>query len=166
MQLSDQVTVRTCFASDESFLREILYHAIFVPPGLPPPAKNIVEQPDIARYVQNFGQRPGDQGMLAELGSVPCGAVWVRLIQGYGFVDSQTPELTIAVLPENRDRGIGILLLRALFEQIQPQYKQISLSVSELNPAIHLYERLGFVVVRREGSSITMLKRLVPFEHD
>jgi hypothetical protein len=36
----------------------------------------------------------------------------------------------------------------------------ISLSCDPANPAMRLYERLGFVAVGESGTSITMLKRL------
>ena len=53
----------------------------------------------VQRYVMTWG-RPGDAAVIAydEAGNV--GAAWYRLFKerepGYGFVDEQTPELTIA----------------------------------------------------------------------
>src|SRR5258708_12845491 len=75
------------------------------------------EDPDlpVARYVNNWG-RPGDAGLVAwEAG--PIGAAWYRLFPasapGFGFVDEQTPELTIAVVPSRPGGGLGRQLMTA-----------------------------------------------------
>jgi GNAT superfamily N-acetyltransferase len=42
---------------------------------------------------------------------------WPAGETGCGFVDSETPELSVAVRPEYRGRGIGTLLLRRLLAE-------------------------------------------------
>src|SRR5947209_20301944 len=81
------------------------------------------EDPDlpVARYVNNWG-RPGDAGLIAwENG--PIGAAWYRVFPasspGFGFVDEQTPELTIAVVPSRRGSGLGGQLMEALLDRAQ-----------------------------------------------
>ncbi|MCP3938443.1 MAG: GNAT family N-acetyltransferase [Actinomycetia bacterium] len=68
--------------------------------------------------------------------------------------ESTVDELGIAVLEERRGRGIGTRLLDELLA-ISPR---VSLSVDDRNPAIGLYERVGFEVVRRDAHSVTMLR--------
>jgi len=51
----------------------------------------------------------------------------------------------IALLPEYRGRGIGTQLIRQLIEQATQVGSVVHLHVLRTNPAIHLYERLGFV---------------------
>ena len=51
----------------------------------------------------------------------------------------------IALLPEYRGRGIGTQLIGELIEQATKAGSVVRLSVLRTNPAIHLYERLGFV---------------------
>jgi GNAT superfamily N-acetyltransferase len=80
--------------------------------------------------------------------------------KGYGYIDDETPELSIAVLPEYRGKGIGTDLLRHLIEEVRVRHRALSLSVSSDNPAIHLYKRLGFEVVEQTGTSLTMKKQL------
>ncbi len=87
------------------------------------------------------------------------GAAWLRLIQGYGFVAEDIPELTIAVLPAYRGRGIGTALLTQLIDEAAQSFQGISLSVVGENPAINLYRRLGFEIVRPDGASFTMVLR-------
>jgi ribosomal protein S18 acetylase RimI-like enzyme len=125
------------------------------------------QDPDlpVARYVNNFG-RPGDAGLVAwERG--PVGAAWYRLFKGsepgYGFVDEQTPELTIAVVPSCRGKGYGAELLTALLDRARADgYRQISLSVEADSPAVKLYERHGFEAVAHQGEASVMVAELTP----
>ena len=155
--------IRRLAQADEQFLWEMLYAALHVPEGHAPFPKEIVWEPDIAKYVRHWGKE-GDAGFIAvdALTSLPVGAAWVRMFtaenRGYGYVDDETPELSMAVLPEYRAQGIGTDLLSHLIEDVRLQHRGLSLSVSSDNPAVHLYERLGFEVVGRNRGSLTMKK--------
>ncbi|HYR88006.1 MAG TPA: GNAT family N-acetyltransferase [Terriglobia bacterium] len=157
--------IRKASASDEPFLREMLYHSLYVPEGHAPFDRDILNRPDIAKYVKGWG-RSGDLGLIgvdASSGQA-VGAVWVRNFtaseRGYGYVADNIPELGIAVLPEHRGRGVGSALLQRLVEMAGAAYDAVSLSVSMDNPARRLYERVGFEGVGASGNSLTMLKRL------
>jgi ribosomal protein S18 acetylase RimI-like enzyme len=172
MQLTRENTVMTpdfylrpLSPDDQPFLWEMLYQAIFVPEGAAPLPREIINSPELAVYVQNWGQ-PDDLGLLAAALSTaqPLGAVWLRRFtaanKGYGYIDDQTPELSIAMLPSHRGKGIGKALLSALLVRAQPLYKAVCLSVSIDNPAARLYQRLGFEVVGRDDNSLIMRKHL------
>ena len=81
---------------------------------------------------------------------------------GYGFVDEQTPELAIAVVPSARGRGVGSKLIEALLARAREAgYDTISLSVDRTNAgAIELYGRHGFEQVGESDDSVTMLAQL------
>lgn len=96
------------------------------------------------------------------------GTAWCRLWtndnQGYGYLDSTTPELAIAVLAEYRGQGIGTLLLQKLLETLRVHCPALSLSVRSDNPVVNLSHRLGFEEVpskrhfnRVGGYSLTMV---------
>jgi ribosomal protein S18 acetylase RimI-like enzyme len=69
----------------------------------------------------------------------------------------QTPELTIAVVPSRRGKGLGRELLAKLLEQARAEgYEQISLSVEPDNPAIRLYEQHGFAKVGERAGAFVM----------
>ena len=157
--------IRSLLQSDEPMLREMLYHALYVPPGQPSFPPEVVDEPEIIRYVERWG-RAGDRG-LAALDAVsvqPVGAVWSRLFsaeeKGYGYLASDIPELSIAVLPEYRNQGIGTSLLKQLISEAQNEFSALSLSVSADNPAVRLYLRLGFVIAAAQRTSLTMKLRL------
>jgi GNAT superfamily N-acetyltransferase len=143
----------------------MLYHALYVPPGAAPLPRKIVQRPELARYVTGWG-REHDMGFAALDATTgqAAGAAWIRLLsgenRGYGYVDDATPELSIAVLPAWRGQGIGAALLGRLVQAAQPHYRALSLSVAVDNPAVRLYSRLGFRVVRSDGASLIMLKTI------
>jgi GNAT superfamily N-acetyltransferase len=152
--------IRKATPMDEAFLWEMLYHAIYVPGGISPPP-DIVSRPELSRYVREWG-RVDDVGLLAidATAQRPIGAAWLRLLTadnaGYGYTDDETPELSMAVLPQYRGRGVGTALLTSLLEETESIYKAVSLSVSAGNPAVRLYERVGFKVAGSTGASLTM----------
>jgi len=165
MTESHNFTLRPIDTADEPFLWEMLYLAIYIPEGALPPPKEIVQTPQLARYVRGWG-KPGDMGFLAidEISQQALGAVWLRLLKdenkGYGYIDDATPELSIAVLPDYRGNGVGTQLMTRLLEEAGNKYEAISLSVSEENPAMRLYRRLGFEIDSKDGTSVRMKKEL------
>lgn len=151
-----EYALRPLQREDERFLWEMLAQAAYRPT-----VRAVMDDPLIARYVAKWG-RPGDMGLVATEpdGDRRVGAAWLRLWigedKGYGYVDDTTPELSVAVLPEHRGKGVGTLLITRLLEAARPAYPSVSLSVRSTNPALRLYERLGFVeVAGREGASRT-----------
>lgn len=149
--------IRHAGAQDLPFLRDMLRHAYYARWG------NEADVP-LERYVAGWG-RPGDSALLAIDEFQPVAAAWYRLFEeaepGYGFVDEATPELTIAVVPSRRGKGLGEHLLVALLEQAKEEgYPRISLSVEPDNPALHLYEQHGFTKVGDRGGALVMQAEL------
>src|SRR4051812_4845691 len=115
----------------------------------------------VARYVNNWG-RPGDAGLVAwEAG--PVGAAWYRLFPasapGFGFVDEQTPELTLAVVPSHRGHGAGAELLTALLDRARAEgFSRVSLSAEPGQTGF--YEKHGFTEHGRDERTVTMVAEL------
>ena len=57
----------------------------------------------------------------------------------------------VALLPEFRGAGVGTALTRELLEEGAKKGKPVRLRVWRENPALRLYQRLGFKVERDEG---------------
>jgi GNAT superfamily N-acetyltransferase len=150
--------IRRGSAADVPFMRSMLPHAY----GW---RVNALETDiPLARYVDNWG-RPGDLAVIAHETGNRVGAAWLRLFRaaepGYGFVDEQTPELSIAVVPSRRRHGQGQELLDGLLDAARAAgHAQISLSVEAGSPAVEFYARNGFERVRDAEGGVVMLKRL------
>jgi len=155
------ITVREITASDCPHLEDFIYHAIFLPPGAKPPPREIVHNPDVFIYIDGFGNKPGDCGVIAEVDGKPIGAAWTRIIPAYGHIDGKTPELAASILPEYRGQGIGTRLMTRLFAMLRErEYLRTSLAVQRENAAVRFYKRLGYETVRETGEEFIMLKDL------
>jgi ribosomal protein S18 acetylase RimI-like enzyme len=149
---------------DGGFLEDMLYEALFIPPGEARPPRTVLRLPEIAHYAADWG-RPGDFGLVARCGGEAVGAAWLRLFpageRGFGYVDERTPELSMAVRPERRGLGIGTTLLERLCGEARERgFDRVSLSVDVRNPAVRLYRRLGFEVEAEADQAYTMVKDL------
>ena len=112
-------------------------------------------------YVEDFGKRAGDIGVVAEVDGEIVGATWARLIHSYGFLYEGVPEIAIALWPQWRGRGVGTQLLRGLIERLREAgFPAVSLSAQRANRAIRLYQRLGFVEEGGDDEEALMLLRL------
>ncbi|HWC14800.1 MAG TPA: GNAT family N-acetyltransferase [Actinomycetota bacterium] len=118
------------------------------------------------RYVEDWG-RPGDLGFIAATADEKLGAAWCRYFDpdrpGYGYMDQDVPELSIAVARPHRGTGIGTALMRALIDKvIERGDRGVTSSIEDGNPARRLYERLGFRTVRRDVGARVMLLDITP----
>ena len=114
----------------------------------------------LARYIDGWG-RKGDTALISIDEGHRLGAGWYRLFRaaapGYGFLDEETPELTIAVVPSRRGEGIGQELLHDLLERARADgYPALSASVERNHPEVHIFEREGFETVGESEDTLTM----------
>ena len=79
------------------------------------------------------------------LDSLPIGRLYV----------ARWPEqilvIDIALLPEYRNAGIGSRLLRDLLDEAATAGKLVRIHVEKFNPALRLYQRLGFSIIEDHG---------------
>ena len=64
--------------------------------------------------------------------------------------------IDIALLPEHRGVGIGSRLLKDVLDEADRAGKAVSIHVEKFNPALRLYERLGFLPVADTGVYLRM----------
>jgi GNAT superfamily N-acetyltransferase len=119
------------------------------------PFEGIYDHPELAKYVRGW-PRANELGLISveiDTGDL-AGAAWLRFFpegeRDYGFVDTHTPELAIAVSPNHQGRGVATLLLQQLLAEAQAHY-----------PAIRLYERAGFLVTNQVVNRVSTMSFLM-----
>jgi GNAT superfamily N-acetyltransferase len=65
----------------------------------------------------------------------------------------------IALLPAYRGTGIGTTILRDLIAEADAVGKSVRIHVERENPALRLYQRLGFVMIEDKGVYLFMERR-------
>ncbi|CDX02948.1 Acetyltransferase GNAT [Desulfitobacterium hafniense] len=142
-------------------LEDMLYEAIFQPDENNLLPREVIKQPKIGVYIDNWG-KPDDLCLVADVDGKIIGAVWTRIlagnIKGYGNIDDQTPEFAISLVKEYRGKGIGTVLMKMMIEKLKERgYKQASLSVAKDNYALKMYQNVGFEIFAEQEQDYLML---------
>ena len=158
--------LRSASNDDTRLVKKTLYTALSWDPDDPiPPLELVVDHPKIAIYHRGW-MRQGDDGVVAATDEgVFVGMAFCRLFpdggDSQGFVDAHTPELAVGVEARFRGLGVGQSLIERLHEsRMAAGVERMSLSVAADNPAVRLYERLGYSEERRHGDGIVMVASL------
>lgn len=142
-------------------LDDFLYEAIFIPEGMEKPPREILNQPELKIYVENFGTEKDDHALAAEVDGKVIGAVWVRVMDDYGHIDDETPSLAISVMEGYRSKGVGTALMMSMLDHLRKQgYTGVSLSVQKANYAAEMYRKIGFEVISESDEEYLMLHHL------
>ena len=124
--------IRNIKTEEYPLLKDYLYDAIFIPQGVKPPDKSIINNEDLQVYIKDFGNKKDDICFLAEMDHDIVGAVWIRIMNDYGHIDDQTPSLAISVKKEYRGLGIGTKLMETMLVSVKHHgYQSVSLSVQK-----------------------------------
>ena len=153
--------IREMQKSEYGLLDEFLYNAIFIPQGVTPPPKSIIQNDELQVYVKDFGKQKDDVALVAEVDGKIVGAVWTRIMNDYGHVDDDTPSLAISIFKEYRGYGIGTDLMRNILSLLKRSgYKRVSLAVQKANYAVKMYKKVGFVIVGENQEEFIMAHEL------
>jgi hypothetical protein len=113
----------------------MLYYAAHVDEEPEASAESAKTNPDLADYVEAWGQRCGDLGFIALSSQAePVGAAWIRMMPSssplYKHVSPDTPELAIGVEPAHRCAGAhqARLELRLMLLELLNRIDQIELT--------------------------------------
>ena len=153
--------IRSLRRDETDLLKDFLYEAIFIPKGAEPPARDIIEKPELRVYTDDFGTRMGDNCLVADFGGKVVGAVWTRIMDDYGHVDDDTPSFAISLYKEYRRQGIGSQLMVKMLELLKWQgCERASLAVQKANYAVKMYTDLGFKTVKETDEEYVMVCEL------
>lgn len=143
------------------FLSTIVYIAHYPTRSPIPDAITARHLPHVSHWVNDW-DRKGDMAVIAHHEDIFLGAACCRLFshsdQVAGFLSEQTPVLLLAVLPQYRRQGIGHSLLTTLMQRAKDaSFSSLSLAVAIHNPAIKLYESVGFYSIKISEDSLATM---------
>lgn len=95
-----------------------------------------------AHYLEHY---PQAQWLVIERERVPVGRIYVEQ------TSREIRLMDVALLPAARGQGLGSSLMRALLAHGDKTGVPVTLHVEPFNPAMRLYQRLGFVSVETRG---------------
>lgn len=153
--------IRKICENEYYILDDFLYEAIFIPEGVEPPPKAIINQPDLQVYIKNFGKEKDDICFVAEADGKIVGAVWVRDMQDYGHIEAGVPSFAISLFKEYRNFGIGTKLMQTMLTELKIRgYEKSSLAVQKANYAVKMYKKVGFEIVDENDEEYIMVCKL------
>lgn len=108
-----------------------------------------------AHYHQHYGDAQFD---LVLVDGVPVGRLYVhRRAAEIRLVD-------ISLMPDHRNQGVGSALLKELFAESAASGKPVTIHVEKYNPAMRLYERLGFAPAADRGVYLLLKRPAAPLD--
>lgn len=153
--------IRKIEPTEYKVLEDFLYEAIYIPQGVQPPPRSIIEQPELQVYIEDFGKREDDICFVAEVRGKIVGAVWVRVMNDYGHIEEGVPSFAISLYKEYRGRGIGTKLMERMLKEIKERgYTRTSLAVQKANYAVRMYRKVGFEIVAENEEEYIMVCRV------
>ena len=186
-QLLPCFCIREIKQEEYPLLEDFIYEAIFIPEGVEPPDKSIIQHPDIQVYIEDFGAKQDDICVVAEVVcaesneknnedekinyenaldkncgvSIIVGAAWVRIMDDFGHVDEETPSLAVSLCKEYRGLGVGTAMMKELLSLLKIKgYKKTSLAVQKANYALKMYKNLGYEIIDENEQEYIMIKYL------
>lgn len=143
----NEIVLTPAAESDLPFLRQLFATSRPEAALLPDPLVDLQFRAQRLAYREQF---PHADERIVWADGRPCGRLLVdRSPQRIHLVD-------VALLPDQRGKGIGTRLLQALQQEAQAAVLPLRLQVFQDNPARRLYARLGFSEIDSRRPYLTM----------
>jgi GNAT superfamily N-acetyltransferase len=144
-----QITLQSTTPQDEGFLCRLYASTredeMAVVPWDEAQKKAFLDMQFAAQHTFYHEQFKQAEFQLILLGDEPIGRL---------YIDRRADEIRlidIALLPEHRNKGIGSRFLRNILAEGERAGLPVRIHVEHFNPALRLYERLGFHVIGEHG---------------
>jgi GNAT superfamily N-acetyltransferase len=98
-----------------------------------------------AQQQHYWKEYPDSTHQIIEADRRAIGRMWIA--RGAGEIHI----LDIALLPTERNAGIGTAIMHDLLHAAETEDKPLTIYVETFNPSLHLFERLGFKQVEQQG---------------
>jgi len=148
------ITGRPCTEADLAFLYEVYASTreeeMTVVPWDDQQKEAFLRMQFHAQHTYYHDQFPGASYSIIEANGVPAGRLYINRSEDEILV------IDIALVPWYRRRGIGTGLLREILREGAEGSKPVRIHVEKFNPALRLYERLGFLPVGDNGVYLLM----------
>lgn len=159
------INIRELKKEEYNFLEEMLFMAVYVHEDEEPYPKSVIYIPEVYKYINNFGERKYDIAFVAVDEKKLIGCIWGRVFdeneKGYAYIDNQTPEISLAVLSQYRNKGLGEKLIDTIANYYNKEgFKRISLSTDKRNRSKNLYYRKGFQIEKENDVDYIMIKNI------
>nr|WP_275850693.1 GNAT family N-acetyltransferase [Sulfurimonas sp. SAG-AH-194-C20] len=89
-------------------------------------------------YYDFYGLTPKDMGLYALVDNVIVGAIWTRELE------SKTPQLSLAVKPEYRRKGVARAMIEQFLLEAGVVYERLEAETYGEASLISFYEKFGF----------------------
>ena len=123
---------------------------------------SLKEVPQLKKMSDFYGLTTKDMGLYVLIENKIAGAVWSREL------NSALPYISMAILPEFRNKGIGSQLLEQFLQEAGAVYEDVRVRVVKESQAIAFYKKFGFEEIEKseeksivdEQITITLSKKL------
>lgn len=150
----DSTVLRAANPSDEAFLRDVYASTraeeLMQVPWTDEQKRAFTDMQFTAQDTYYREHYPTAEFLVIEQYGTPIGRLYVDRWE------NEIRILDIALLPQFRGAGIGTKLLVELREEARGAGKVLTIHVEKFNPALHLYERLGFKQKQDKGIHLLM----------
>jgi len=147
--MNDSPTLRTATAADIPLLQQIYYSTrteeLANVGWTPEQVEAFLLMQFTAQHRYYHEQFPDASYDLILRNGTPAGRLYVLR------KSSEILIIDIALLPEHRNFGIGTWFLRKLISEADNANVPLRIHVEQMNPALRLYERLGFTKIDHQG---------------
>jgi ribosomal protein S18 acetylase RimI-like enzyme len=107
--------------------------------------KEFLDQQFAAQYQHYQLHYPTCERNIIEIDGKPAGRLWIDEWK------DQIRLVDIALMPDWRGSGVGSTLVREVLERGRSAGKPVTIHVEAYNPALRMYERMGFARVDTNG---------------